>query len=208
MAFSPTDWGDFTPAEYEVGAPATSLHFERWFRNVVAAMQGADGAPVNAYAWHPYDMNTIGDGADGAIYDFATDGVQSTVTSPDFEDGFEYRFIFDGQGAAGDVSGGVRLSLYRETSAGYSGPVELAPSALSSRNFGILEMQSMRRALQSHVVVSTVSSVALTTGQGSATAGAFYYTHTTAQKILRARFDFLSADFGSGKIIMQRRLAL
>jgi len=45
MAFAPTDWGDFEPEEYEVGAPATSLHFERWFRNVVAAAQGAVGAP-------------------------------------------------------------------------------------------------------------------------------------------------------------------
>ena len=45
MAFPPTDWLDWTPAEYDVGAPATSLSFERWFRNVVAAAQGAVGAP-------------------------------------------------------------------------------------------------------------------------------------------------------------------
>lgn len=45
MAFPPTDWGDFTPDEYEVGAPATSYSFERWFRNVVAMAQGATGAP-------------------------------------------------------------------------------------------------------------------------------------------------------------------
>ncbi|MBJ2154089.1 hypothetical protein [Paracoccus sp. IB05] len=45
MAFPPTDWGNFTPEEYEVGAPATSNHFERWFRNLVAAYQGAPDAP-------------------------------------------------------------------------------------------------------------------------------------------------------------------
>lgn len=45
MPFPATDWGDFTPTEYQVGAPATSLHFERWFRNVVAAFQGAANAP-------------------------------------------------------------------------------------------------------------------------------------------------------------------
>lgn len=39
-----TDWGYWTPEEYQVGAPATALHFERWFRNVVAAFQGATGA--------------------------------------------------------------------------------------------------------------------------------------------------------------------
>lgn len=47
MPFPPTDWGDWTTGEYEVGAPATSLHFERWFRNPVALAQGADGAPKN-----------------------------------------------------------------------------------------------------------------------------------------------------------------
>ena len=40
-----TDWLDWTVAEYEVGAPATSLSFERWFRNPVAMAQGAVGAP-------------------------------------------------------------------------------------------------------------------------------------------------------------------
>lgn len=45
MAFPPTDWLDWTTAEYEVGAPATSLSFERWFRNPVALAQGVPGAP-------------------------------------------------------------------------------------------------------------------------------------------------------------------
>lgn len=45
MIFPPTDWLDFAATEYDVGAPATSLSFERWFRNVVAAMQGSAGAP-------------------------------------------------------------------------------------------------------------------------------------------------------------------
>lgn len=45
MAFPPTDWGDWVPAEYSVGAPATAFSFERWFRNPVAMAQGAVGAP-------------------------------------------------------------------------------------------------------------------------------------------------------------------
>ena len=202
------DWTDPPYPQLVAGKPWTDEKASAAYENVVALAEGAPGAPPVQAGWHPYDMVAIGDGTDGEIYDFSVDGALSTVTSPNFEDGYEYRFIFDGLGAEGGVSGGIRLSLYRETSAGYSGAVELAPSAGSSRNFGILELQSVRRSLQSHIVASTVSSVTLTTGQGSATAGAFYYTHTTAQKILRARFDFLSANFGSGRIIMQRRLAL
>ena len=44
MIFPPTDWIDFVATEYDVGAPATSLSFERWFRNPVAIAQGAAGA--------------------------------------------------------------------------------------------------------------------------------------------------------------------
>lgn len=45
MPFPATDWLDWTNLEYSVGAPATALHFERWFRNPVAIAQGAIGAP-------------------------------------------------------------------------------------------------------------------------------------------------------------------
>ena len=45
MPFPATDWLDWTNLEYAVGAPATALHFERWFRNPVAIAQGAIGAP-------------------------------------------------------------------------------------------------------------------------------------------------------------------
>lgn len=66
MAFPPTDWLDWTTAEYEVGAPATSLSFERWFRNPVALAQGAPGAPkVQGIA--------LG-GMDGGVFSMASTG--------------------------------------------------------------------------------------------------------------------------------------
>ncbi len=37
--------GGFPPLEYEIGAPAGSHHFGRWFRNVMAAFQGRPGTP-------------------------------------------------------------------------------------------------------------------------------------------------------------------
>lgn len=40
-----TDYLPYTEEEYAVGAPATSLHFERWFRNPDAIAEGAPGAP-------------------------------------------------------------------------------------------------------------------------------------------------------------------
>ena len=46
MIFPPTDWLDFVATEYDVGAPATSLSFERWFRNPAALAQGAGAQRV------------------------------------------------------------------------------------------------------------------------------------------------------------------
>ncbi len=40
-----TDYIPFTTDEYAPDAPATALHFERWFRNWIAAFEGASGAP-------------------------------------------------------------------------------------------------------------------------------------------------------------------
>lgn len=40
-----TDYIPFTTDEYAPDAPATALHFERWFRNWIAGFEGAAGAP-------------------------------------------------------------------------------------------------------------------------------------------------------------------
>jgi hypothetical protein len=40
-----TDYLPYTAPEYAVDAPATALHFERWFRNWEAGFEGALGAP-------------------------------------------------------------------------------------------------------------------------------------------------------------------
>lgn len=40
-----TDYVPYTPAEYAPDAPATALHFQRWFENWIAGFEGAAGAP-------------------------------------------------------------------------------------------------------------------------------------------------------------------
>ena len=44
-----TDYLGYVASEYAVDAPATSLHFERWFRNWEAGFEGAAGAPRLAH---------------------------------------------------------------------------------------------------------------------------------------------------------------
>lgn len=40
-----TDYIPYTPDEYAPEAPATALHFQRWFENCVAMFEGAPNAP-------------------------------------------------------------------------------------------------------------------------------------------------------------------
>ncbi len=40
-----TDYVPFTSDEYQPDAPATALHFSRWFQNWIAGFEGAAGAP-------------------------------------------------------------------------------------------------------------------------------------------------------------------
>lgn len=48
-----TDFLPYTAAEYAPDAPATALHFQRWFENWIAAFEGAAGAPRLADLAHP-----------------------------------------------------------------------------------------------------------------------------------------------------------
>jgi len=86
--------------------------------NVAAAAEAATGAPVVVAGWHPYDMVKIGDGNDGVFYDFAVDGTQATITTPDFADGYEYAICLTGLGCSATQN--LAVSLYRETDAAYS----------------------------------------------------------------------------------------
>lgn len=92
---------------------------------------------VNNGLWQPYDSGTSdwgvyeGDGSDGLIYDFATDGATTTITSPTLEDGYEY--IFYGEGlshSAGFNADFVVTKTYADAST--SASTEL--STLNSTN--------------------------------------------------------------------------
>lgn len=100
-------------------APATSLLMYQMRDNPIAMAEGAVGAPYTAAGWHPYDGVTIGDGADGVIYDFDVDGAVASIDTPNFADGFEYMII--GRGVSGSVNSSFRLRWWRETSAAWTG---------------------------------------------------------------------------------------
>ena len=100
--------------ETDPDAPLISSLGKRWDNNVIAAFEGAFSAPHSAASWHPYDGVTVGDGNDGLIYDFAVDGSVSVVETPNFEDGYEYRFF--GIDMSANIDGVWAFDLYLDTS--------------------------------------------------------------------------------------------
>ncbi|MCU0826144.1 MAG: hypothetical protein MUE52_01755 [Tabrizicola sp.] len=56
-----TDYVPYTAAEYAPDAPATALHFQRWFENWIAGFEGAPGAPRLTYPAMGSWYSTAGD---------------------------------------------------------------------------------------------------------------------------------------------------
>ncbi|NDK37186.1 hypothetical protein, partial [Rhodovulum sulfidophilum] len=75
----------------------------------IDARMGAVGASVNEAAWHPHDMVRVGDGADGLFWDHSAEGDGRYISTPDFEDGYEYMIRFEGLTFGGN--GGSYLML-------------------------------------------------------------------------------------------------
>ena len=203
MIFPPTDWLDFVATEYEVGAPATSLRFERWFRNPVAIAQGAAGAPYVVAGWHPVGGVTVGDGATGLLYDFAVHGSVASVESATFANDFEYMFLFDAFGNSGAPSRDLRVEFYRETSASYT-PITVLAAIGGAGAGGYLEITRPMRVSRL-MVANNQTSVFSADSVLASTGGFISVKHTTAQKVSKVRFSLSVVNVDQGKVFAYRR---
>jgi hypothetical protein len=177
--------------------------------NPIAIAEGAAGAPYVAAGWHPYDGVTVGDGADGVIYDFAVDGAVNSVTSPNFVDGYEYQFHFEGLTINGNYTLGAQW--YAETSAAYSTIFNILTwSAFSGYPlYGLIyaiHPRMISKLFRYEGDGGTMASSNATSAFNDALSGG-RVSRSTAQKMLNAKFTVGSGGtFQSGKIFMFKRL--
>jgi hypothetical protein len=194
-----TTWTTISNAAVAVGGIPSSTTVTALRDNPVAIAEAATGAPVVQAGWHPYDKVTVGDGKTGLIYDFAVNGLQANVTTPDFEDGYEYRII--GHVLTSSVSTAVRLNVnaYFETDAIYR------RLAFGSDSSGInsftcdVVIPIPRVPKQVHIVLGDMA-----VNNTVAMSNDLPYD-ATIQKLLRARVNFTSGSINSGKIWFLRR---
>ena len=162
--------------------------------NPIAISEAATGAPVVVAGWHPYDMVKIGDGNDGVFYDFAVNGTQATITTPDFEDGYEYAIRFANLGCSSTSA--LNVDLYRETDAAYT-TVWTSANTTAGAAYGWVEIHAPRIAGIEHFVTARAIMAA---AAEAATSG---FWDATVQKILRARISWsggANIDAGTAKL--------
>lgn len=171
--------------------------------------QGVADSPVIFAGWHPYNLTEVGGSETGVFYDFAVNGAQASAESPDFEDGFEYAFVFTGVSSSAAATS-FRISLYRETDAAYftAQPIMSSMTVATEEVYGTLRVELPRvpkrihaaRWIQTgHVYRTDSGAVTVTSGVDAV------FSNATIQKTLRASFTFNSGNIDAGTITMLRR---
>ena len=119
-------------AEAEIGTNTTKMMTPQRVSQAIDAL-----APQILEGWHPYDMVTPGDGADGIFYDFSVNGAVNSIESPNFADGYEYMFRVNNLGMQSSYNVSLVLQLYLATSSTYT-PIQtleiwgISPSGIIS----------------------------------------------------------------------------
>ncbi|HAF38622.1 MAG TPA: hypothetical protein DCG72_06510 [Gammaproteobacteria bacterium] len=203
-----TTWLEIANGDVDQDSPVTQPLMTGLRDNVRAAAEGATGAPVLSAGWHPFDKGDTDSTEVGDVYDFSDDGTVSTITSPTFEDGYEYAFIFDGISSSNASVTAMNILLYRDTTAAYSSAIPVMSGLTSNTEliFGTLQVQLPRVArwmhstkwiAEGHTIIG--STLTLTSGVDA--------TISTAAKqtVSAARFSFDLGSFDAGTIRMIRR---
>ena len=197
-----TTWSTISNAAVAVGAIPSSTTVTALRDNPAAMAETATGAPVVFAGWHPVDKVSVGDGKTGLIYDHAVNGTVSSVITPDFVDGYEYRVV--AVDLFNDSASNTRLNLdgYFETDAFYQ-RLRYSDDGIGLAYYWGFDLE---------ILMPRVAKVAHTPIGWTYRSSAFSNTgiddtafETPPQKLLRAQIDFNVGSISGGKIYLFRR---
>ena len=194
-----TTWTTISGAAVAVGGIPSSATVTALRDNPSAIAEGASGAPVMVSGWHPVDKVTIGDGKTGLIYDHAVDGNVLNKVSPDFEDGYEYKFLVFGLSHNGG-GGADQLRVQVDTTGGgvYTTISDITVASGSSISYE-LEFIAPR--------IADANIFAIFRNKTAATTTILNTSLGSSVKIFKVRFttEEPSASLDAGRIWMFRR---
>lgn len=198
-----TTWTTIPNASVAVGGIPSSTTVTALRDNPSAIAESSSGAPVMVSGWHPVDKVTVGDGKTGLIYDVAVNGIVASVTTPDFEDGYEYRIVArDVSHNDTTASRALQIYGYFETTAAFRLMIDSAADS-SFDSFGCdVEFLLPRIPSRAHMLraVTYVNTVFQNGNDQNTTSWS-----STNEKLLRARVQFAAGSIDAGKIWFFRR---
>jgi hypothetical protein len=197
-----TTYTTISNAAVAVGAIPSSTTVTALRDNPTAIAEASSGAPVVFAGWHPVDKVSVGDSANGLIYDHAVTGNVSSVVTPNFEDGYEYRVV--ASDLLCDSASTVRLNLegFYQTDATYYRIRYSGDGTGTSFRWGYdLEIVTPRIARRSHLANGWTYKNG-DFGNDGVDSAAY---DSTVQKLLRARVRFTTGNISGGKIHFFRR---
>lgn len=186
--------------ETDPDSPVTSTLVIALADNPTSIAEGAVTAPPNQSGWHPFDQLFIGDGNTGVIYDFAVDGLVGEVDSPDFEVGFEYRFIADGiDSDSGTI--GIQILGFLTTDAVFESFLSLLSATLGTfvgYDFVISPPMTVRDFhMVQGIEILNINATAVEIIGG--------VDGVAPQTVTRVRHNMVTGNFSAGTIYMFRR---
>ncbi|MCP3946314.1 hypothetical protein [Herbaspirillum sp.] len=115
-----TSYTTITNGEIDQDSPVTQPLMTAMRDNPLAVAESDPTAPFAAFAWQ------IEDGAGGTdpIWAHATDGSAATITTPDFDSGWEYMLL--GEGLSLDDTGYLVWQGYKATPGAWSSNIAIA----------------------------------------------------------------------------------
>jgi hypothetical protein len=188
-------------------APIDSSLMKDATGNPLALIEADDTAPVTAGNWHPYNKVTNGDTVLGQFYNFASNGAQTSIVTPDFADGWEYRIRIYNLSIASSSSG-LSIELFRETTGSYSASYQMGAVASSITDVDFEIMLPWVRFSKRDQEISFQRTINAASNAWAAPADQTtqILQMSTAQKITRARLTLGVATDGGVMRLDRRRL--
>jgi len=199
-------WTNQSTSSLLPGEPWTSAKALAAFENPVAYAEQATDAPVNLAAWHPYDLVNVGDGNDGEYYSGQS---FTTIATPNFEDGFEYRILGRGITFTPTTPNTLQIEylingawerMYDSVS-NMAGPLDLDLWIRSPR-------RSARRFLLDYSIASASTGSSWSPTNGTQENGVASIADNNEAVVTQVRFQLASRTFNGGTAVLLRRREL
>jgi len=197
-----TSYTDLPNAAVQAGGRPRGSTITALRDNPIAIAEGDTTAVVNSPAWHPYNMVKANDGNTGKFWDFAINGLTTTITTPAFVDGYDYMVRWVGashnNGAAQSFRvGGAAISGTVSNAVTFTGFLEILMPTLEDYPKGawIYHRQS---ALGANGPLTTDDAAAANFH------GRFGFTNL-ATALTSISFDWSAGQFDAGQFFLYRR---